>query len=63
MLRVAHSGKFVILEQQLIALGAKPGVWNKQTNQLSLSVPVECLEKLVELDGVVYFEKATSYSR
>ena len=55
--------EFDVLEQQLITLGAEPGAWNKLTHQLTLSVPVERLEALVELDDVVYFETAAPFSR
>jgi len=63
LLQVASSVEFDVLEQQLITLGAEPGAWNKLTHQLTLSVPVERLEALVELDDVVYFETAAPFSR
>jgi hypothetical protein len=63
MLQVAANDKFEKLEPQLIELGVNIGVFNDQTNQLSLSVPVDSLEALVDLDGVVYFEASTPYFR
>ena len=50
------------LTESLLALGAKPGAWSDTTHQMTVELPVSCLESVVELPEVMYFEAASVYS-
>lgn len=50
------------LTESLRKLGAKPGSWSETTHQMTVELPIACLESVVGLPEVMYFEAASAYS-
>ena len=50
------------LTESLRELGAKPGSWSETAHQLTVELPVACLESVFANPAVMYFEAASTYS-
>lgn len=56
LVKVTPTADVVELEKELDKISGKVRSWMKETYLLSLEIPINCLEKLAELNSIVFVE-------